>query len=161
MLTRIKAIALLSLTLVLAGCGFQLRGGDNLPPELQRLVLSGDDKTQFYRLVSARLLRAGVTLVPDDGNTPVLTIGQLGQANTTASVNPRGDTLEYAMRFGTRFTLDMPDEPRQVFNVAFNRSFLDKSAQALASSREQQQLREQMEHEAAEQILRQLSRLSF
>jgi|AZIJ01.1.fsa_nt_gi LPS-assembly lipoprotein len=161
MLTRIKAIVLLSLTLVLAGCGFQLRSGDNLPPELQRLVLSGDDKTQFYRLVSARLLRAGVVLVDNDGDTPVLTIAPLGQANTTASINPRGDTLEYAMRFGTRFTLDMPDEPRQVFNVAFNRSFLDKSAQALASSREQQQLREQMEQEAAEQILRQLSRLSF
>ncbi|MDP5292672.1 LPS assembly lipoprotein LptE [Oceanimonas sp. CHS3-5] len=162
MLTRIKAIVLLSLTLMLiTGCGFQLRSGDNLPPELQRLVLSGDDKTQFYRLVSARLLRAGVVLVENDGDTPVLTISGVGQANTTASVNPRGDTLEYAMRFGTRFTLDMPDEPRQVFNVAFNRSFLDKSAQALASSREQQQLREQMEHEAAEQILRQLSRLSF
>ncbi|MFH7565518.1 LPS-assembly lipoprotein LptE [Oceanimonas smirnovii] len=161
MLTRIKAIVLLSLTLALAGCGFQLRGGDNLPPQLQRLVLNGDDKTQFYRLVSARLLRAGVVLVENDGDTPILTITGVGQGNTTASVKPSGDTLEYAMRFGTRFTLDMPDEPRQVFNVTFNRSFLDKSSQALASSREQQQLREQMEHEAAEQIVRQLSRLSF
>ncbi|MBL1378740.1 LPS-assembly lipoprotein LptE [Zobellella iuensis] len=161
MLTRIKAGTLIVLTLLLAGCGFQLRGGDNLPPELQRLALAGDDKTQFYRLVSARLQRAGVQLVAPDGATPVLTIAPLGQGNTVASVNARADTLEYAMRFGTRFTLDMPGEPRQVFNVAFNRSFLDKSDQALASSREQQQLHEQMEHEAAEQILRQLNRLSF
>ncbi|NHI02162.1 LPS assembly lipoprotein LptE [Oceanimonas sp. MB9] len=161
MLTRIKALVLLTLTLMLAGCGFQLRGGDSLPPELQRLVLDGDDKTQFYRLVSARLLRAGAQLVENDGDTPVLTIGALGQGNTTASIQPTGDTLEYAARFGTRFTLDLPDEPRQVFNVTFNRSFLDKSDQALASSREQQQLREQMELEAAEQIVRQLSRLSF
>lgn len=161
MFTRIKAIMLLSLTLLLTACGFQLRGGDNLPPELHRLVLAGDDKTPFYRLVSARLLRAGVQLVEADGATPVLTIAPLGQNNTTASVDTRADTLEYAMRFGTRFTLDVPGEPRQAFNVAFNRSFLDKSDQALASSREQQQLREQMEHEAAEQIVRQLSRLSF
>ncbi|MBM7455114.1 LPS-assembly lipoprotein [Oceanisphaera litoralis] len=161
MLTRIKAGVLILLTLLLAGCGFQLRGGDNLAPELRRLTLVGDDKTQFYRLVAARLQRAGAQLVEPDMLTPVLTISALGQGNTVASVNARADELEYAMRFGTRFTLDMPEQPRQVFNVTFNRSFLDKSEQALASSREQQQLREQMEFEAATQIIRQLNRLSF
>lgn len=161
MLTRIKAGVLILLTLLLAGCGFQLRGGDNLAPELQRLALVGDDKSQFYRLVSARLQRAGVQLVEPSALTPILTISGLGQSNSVASVNNRVDALEYATRFGTRFTLDMPDQARQVFNVTFNRSFLDKSAQALASSREQLQLREQMEREAAEQIVRQLNRLSF
>ncbi|MBO1518499.1 LPS assembly lipoprotein LptE [Oceanisphaera pacifica] len=161
MLYRIKASGLVLLTLLLVGCGFQLRGGDNLAPELQRIALVGDDKSQFYRLVSARLQRAGAQLVAPDALTPVLSISGLGQGNTVASVNNRADALEYATRFGTRFTLDMPDQARQVFNVTFNRSFLDKSAQALASSREQFQLREQMEHEAAEQIVRQLNRLSF
>lgn len=161
MLIRIKAGLLILLTLMLAGCGFQLRGGDNLAPELQRLALVGDDKTQFYRLVAARLQRAGAQLVEPDALTPVLTISGLGQGNSVASVNSQANALEYATRFNTRFTLDMPDEPRQVFNVTFNRSFLDKSEQALASGREQQQLREQMEFEAAAQIVRQLNRLSF
>lgn len=161
MLIRIKAGILLALTLLLAGCGFQLRGGERLPSELQTLVLAGDDKTQFYRLVSARLVRAGVRLVEEDGNTPVLTISSLGQSNVTASVDSQADTLEYATRFATRFTLDMPERPRQVFNIAFNRSFLDKSNLALASSREQEQLRQEMEKEAASQIVRQLSRLSY
>ncbi len=161
MLTRIKAGMLLVLTLLLAGCGFQLRGGDNLPPELQRLALVGDDKTQFYRLVSARLQRAGVQLVEPDALTPILTIAPLTQSNSVASVNTSVEALEYATRFSTRFTIDIPEQPRQVFNVTFNRSFLDKSEQALASSREQQQLREQMEIEAAKQIIRQLNRLSF
>lgn len=161
MFASIKATALVLLTLVLVGCGFQLRGGENLAPELQRLTLVGDDKSQFYRLVSARLLRAGAELVPPGSGAPVLTIAGVGLSNAVASVNARADALEYASRFGTRFTLAMPDESRQVFNVTFNRSFLDKSAQALASSREQQQLHEQMEREAAEQIVRQLNRLSF
>lgn len=161
MRSPIKAGFLILLTLLLAGCGFQLRGGERLPPELQTLVLAGDDKTQFYRLVSARLMRAGVRLVEADGNTPVLTISELGQSNVTASVDTHAETLEYATRFATRFTLDMPEQPRQVFNVAFNRSFLDKSNLALASSREQEQLRQDMEMEAAAQIVRQLSRLSY
>ncbi|ART79815.1 LPS-assembly lipoprotein LptE [Oceanisphaera avium] len=161
MLYRIKASVLVLLTLLLVGCGFQLRGGDNLAPELHKLALVGDNKSQFYRLVSARLKRAGAELVPVSAGVPILSIQGLGQGNTVASVNDRANALEYATRFGTRFTLDMPDETRQVFNVTFNRSFLDKSAQALASSREQQQLREQMEQEAAEQIIRQLNRLSF
>ena len=161
MFTSIKATVLVLLTLVLVGCGFQLRGGENLAPELHKLALVGDDKSQFYRLVSARLKRAGAELVPPSAGVPVLSISGLGLANTVASVNNRAAALEYASRFGTRFTLDMPDESRQVFNVTFNRSFLDKSAQALASSREQQQLHEQMEREAAEQIIRQLNRLTF
>ncbi|MGO1245861.1 MAG: LPS-assembly lipoprotein LptE [Oceanisphaera sp.] len=161
MFTSIKATALVLLTLLLVGCGFQLRGGDNLAPELHRIALVGDDKSQFYRLVSARLQRAGAQLVAPDALTPVLSISGLGQGNTATSVDSRADALEYATRFGTRFTLDMPDQTRKVFNISFNRSFLDKSAQALASSREQFQLHEQMEHEAAEQIVRQLNRLSF
>lgn len=161
MLTSIKATALLLLTLLLVGCGFQLRGGEHLAPELHNIALTGDDKSQFYRIVAARLERAGATLVPASSTTPVLSIAGLGQSNTVASVNSRTDALEYAMRFGTRFTLTMPDEPVQIFNVAFNRSFLDKSTQALASSREQAQLRKQMEFEAAEQIVRHLNRLTF
>lgn len=161
MFTSIKATALILLTLLLAACGFQLRGGENLAPELKRLALVGDDKSQFYRLVAARLQRAGAVLVEPSAGTPILSISGLGQSNSVASVNGRANALEYATRFGTRFTLDLPDESRQVFNVTFNRSFLDKSAQALASGREQQQLHEQMEREAAEQIVRQLNRLSF
>lgn len=161
MLTHIKAGLLILLTLLLVGCGFQLRGGENLAPELKVIALTGDDKSQFYRIVAARLERAGATLVPATSTTPVLSIASLGQSNTVASVNSRADALEYAMRFGTRFTLTMPDEPVQVFNVTFNRSFLDKSSQALASSREQAQLRQQMEFEAAEQIVRHLNRLTF
>ncbi|MBU3823911.1 MAG: hypothetical protein H9917_03705 [Candidatus Oceanisphaera merdipullorum] len=161
MFTSIKASALVLLTLLLVGCGFQLRGGENLAPELQKIALVGDDKSQFYRLVSARLQRAGVELVSPGSGAPILSITGLGQTNTVASVNRFADALEYASRFGSRFTLDMPDESRQVFNVTFNRSFLDKSAQALASSREQQQMREQMESEAADQIVRQLNRLNF
>ena len=161
MLTHIKAGLLILLTLLLVGCGLQLRGGENLAPELKEIALTGDDKSQFYRIVAARLERAGATLVPATSTTPVLSIASLGQSNTVASVNSRADALEYAMRFGTRFTLTMPDEPVQVFNVTFNRSFLDKSSQALASSREQAQLRQQMEFEAAEQIVRHLNRLTF
>lgn len=161
MLTHIKAGLLILLTLLLVGCGFQLRGGENLAPELKEIALTGDDKSQFYRIVAARLERAGATLVPATSTTPVLSVAGLGQNNTVASVNSRADALEYATRFGTRFTLTMPDEPVQVFNVAFNRSFLDKSTQALASSREQAQLRKQMEFEAAEQIVRHLNRLTF
>ncbi|WP_319781927.1 LPS assembly lipoprotein LptE [Oceanisphaera sp. IT1-181] len=161
MFTSIKATALVLLTLLLVGCGFQLRGGENLAPELRQLALVGDDKSQFYRLVAARLQRAGAVLVSPGSGAPILSITGVGLSNTVASVNSQVAALEYASRFGTRFTLDMPDESRQVFNVTFNRSFLDKSAQALASSREQKQLHEQMEREAAEQIVRQLNRLSF
>lgn len=161
MLTRVKAGLLIALTLLLVGCGFQLRGGANLAPELQELALTGDNKSQFYRIVAARLERAGARIVPASPTTPVIAISGLGRRNTVASVSNRADALEYVMGFDTRFVLTMPDESVQVFKVAFNRSFLNKSTQALASSREQAQLHQQMEFEAAEQLVRHLNRLTF
>jgi LPS-assembly lipoprotein len=47
----------------------------------------------------------------------------------------------------------------QKFSARFSRVFLNKSAQALASSREQAQLRHEMEIQTADLILIQLSRV--
>ena len=65
------------------------------------------------------------------------------------------------MRFSTQYSIKVPDEEPQVFNATFNRTFLNKSSEALSSSREQEQLSKEMQEQTADLILLQLSRVTF
>ena len=76
-------------------------------------------------------------------------------------MNALGTDTEYVLGFGTQFTISVPGKPTQVFPINFNRSFLNKPDAALASSREQEQLNREMQEQAANQVIRQLSQVSF
>lgn len=145
--------------LLVQACGFHLRGMA-IPPELASMKVVGDSKSDFYRLVTTRLKAAGVELTDKEG-TPVLTLGNVSSSQKVASVNILGQDTEYVQGFTSQFTIAVPGKPSQVFPIAFNRSFLNKSDEALASSREQEQLRREMEEQAADQVIRQLSQVSF
>lgn len=147
--------------LLLQACGFHLRGGEVLPSQLTTLQVKGDDKSDLYRLVTLRLKRAGVALVAAGDDVPVLTLGNTAVSNSGVSVDDRSQVVEYVMQFNTPYTLTVPAHEPQQFTASFSRTFLNKSAQALASSREQEQLNQQMQERTADLILLQLSRLSF
>ncbi|ENY73235.1 Rare lipoprotein B [Aeromonas diversa CDC 2478-85] len=145
--------------LLVQACGFHLRGMA-IPPELMTMKVVGDNKSDFYRLVTTRLKAAGVTLANKEG-IPVLTLGAVGNSSQVASVNVQGTEIEYVLGFNTQFTIAVPDKPLQVFPITFNRSFLNKPDAALASSREQAQINREMQEQAADQVIRQLSQVSF
>ena len=54
-------IAIMLTGLLLQACGFQMRG-TAIPPELMTMKVVGDNKSDFYRLVTTRLKAAGVEL---------------------------------------------------------------------------------------------------
>lgn len=149
------------LSLLLAGCGYHLRGGEQLlPPELSRIQLVGDERSDLYRAVALRLRRAHVQLVSAE-DAAVLTLGDIKVHNEAASVDNRSQVVEYLMLFSTQYTLVVPQHEPQQFSASFNRSFLNKANQALASSREQEQLKDEMLEQTADLILIQLSRLKL
>lgn len=155
--TRWMAIVLAGL--LLQGCGFHMRG-TGIPSELMTMKVVGDNKSDFYRMVTTRLKAAGVTLADKEG-IPVMTLGSVGSSSQVASINALGVDTEYVLGFSTHFTIAVPGKPTQVFPINFNRSFLNKPDAALASSREQEQLSREMQEQAANQVIRQLSQVSF
>lgn len=156
-LTRWAAVALAGL--LLQACGFQMRGSA-IPPELMTMRVVGDTKSDFYRLVTTRLKAAGVTLTDKPG-IPVLTLSGVSSSEEVASVDSIGQEREYLKSYSTQFSVTVPGEPTQVFPITFNRSFLNKPDAALASSREQEQLGKEMQEQAANQVIRQLSQVKF
>ncbi|MGL5036415.1 MAG: LPS assembly lipoprotein LptE, partial [Aeromonas sp.] len=130
--TRLMAMMLAAL--LLQGCGFHM-SSHGIPKELMTMKVVGDNKSDFYRMVTTRLKASGVTLANKDG-IAVMTLGSIGSTSEVASVNSLGADTEYVLGFSTQFTIAVPGKPIQVFPINFNRSFLNKTDAALASSRE-------------------------
>ncbi len=159
-------IAIMLTGLLLQACGFQMRG-TAIPPELMTMKVVGDNKSDFYRLVTTRLKASGVTLADKEG-IPVLTLSGVRSSSQVASVDSIGQDREYLLGYSTQFTVSMPGKPTQVFPITFprsspspSRSFLNKPDAALASSREQEQLGKEMQEQAANLVIRQLSQVKF
>ncbi|WP_024871594.1 LPS assembly lipoprotein LptE [Tolumonas lignilytica] len=151
---------------LLTGCGFQMRGSDKantklLPEQLKAIHIEGDDRSDIYRMVSARLRHYGVRLVDRSDDVMELDLGNITVSNSAASLDNRSQVVEYVMLFNTNYSITMPHKPLQKFSARFSRVFLNKSAQALASSREQAQLRHEMEIQTADLILVQLGRVVY
>ena len=145
--------------LLLQGCGFHMRG-NGIPSELMTMKVVGNNKSDFDRLVTTRLKASGVTLADKEG-IPVLTLSGVRSSSQVASVDSIGQDREYLLGYSTQFTVSMPGKPTQVFPITFNRSFLNKPDAALASSREQEQLGKEMQEQAANLVIRQLSQVKF
>lgn len=159
---RLVCGAMILVSLLLTGCGFQMRGEIEeklLPSQLKAIHVKGDDRSDIYRLVTARLRHYGVQLVDSNDEIPTLDLGNINVSNSAASLDNRSQVVEYVMLFNTDYSITMPHKPLQKFSARFSRVFLNKSAQALASSREQAQLRHEMEIQTADLILIQLSRV--
>lgn len=157
----IRWFCLSLLALGLAGCGFHMRGDLNLPPEQRKVKLVGDNKSDLYRMVAIRMKRVGVQLVDGDEQVPVVTLGNISVTNQVVSVDSRSQAVEYNMQFNTQYSLTLPNKPAQKFTASFSRGFLNKSSEALASSREQEQRTNEMIEQTADLILIQLSRVKY
>lgn len=163
---RLIASVMILVSLMLTGCGFYMRGtGDMneklLPEKLKTIHVVGDDRSDIYRMVTSQLRHSGVKLTENSDNAVELNLGNISVSNTEASRNNRSQVVEYLMIFNTDYTIALPNQSPQKFSARFSRVFLNKSAQALASSREQDQLRKEMEKQTADLIIIQLSRVIF
>ena len=161
---RLVCGVMILVSLVLTGCGFHMRGSMDeklLPSQLKAIHVEGDDRSDIYRLVTTRLRHSGVKLVDSSDEVPVLNLGNISISNSAASLDNRSQVVEYVMLFNTDYSITLPHKPLQKFSARFSRVFLNKSSQALASSREQAQLRNEMEVQTADLILIQLSRVVF
>lgn len=163
-----KALLMICFTLVsalLTGCGFHMRGSVTnsvVPANMHTLHVEGDTRGNIYRDVTSRLKQAGVTLTTETSkNIPVLHIDGMTVGTNKASVDSNSEVVEYVMVFNTNYQVTLPNQQPQHFSARFSRVFLNKSSQALASSREQTQLVQEMEEQTANLILTQLSHIAY
>lgn len=151
------------LSMVLNGCGFQLRGNYLLAPELQTIEFSSVDKFgELTRLVKQHLTINDVNLVKtSDKPIPQMRILQDNLDRRTLSVFPNGQVAEYELIYTVRYQVLIPGKEIQNFNFELNRDYQDDPDIALAKSRELSLMLREMRQEAANKILRDMASIQL
>lgn len=158
---HVPRIVVLSLLLVLAGCGFQLRGDYDLPPMLERVVLTGPQLLRDELLVGLRASDVEVVESREQA-TAIINLGRERFSERVLSVDPNtGRSREFEVALAVTFKVDAPDgtviAPDQA--VELQRDYVFDEDAILGKSRERGVLREEMRRDAAQQILLRLQGL--
>ncbi|MBS0054169.1 LPS assembly lipoprotein LptE [Yersinia sp. Marseille-Q3913] len=156
---RILTLLLGLAVLVTAGCGFNLRGTTQVPPELQKLLLeSADPYGPLTRAVRQQLRLSNVTIVDDPmrKDLPALRIIGSSENQDTVSIFRNGVTAEYQLVLHVQAQVLIPGHDIYPLRVNIFRTFFDNPLTALAKDAEAEVLRQEMRDQAAQQLVRQL-----
>ena len=153
-----SAFILLAASLVLAACGFQLRGTAQLP--FQSVYIQAPSNSQFALQVK-RAVEAGTsTRVTDkagDAQVVLQILNEL-QEKTILSLSGGGRVSEYLLRYRVSFRLTdrLNKEHIPASEIVLRRDYTYNDDQALAKESEEASLYQSMRNDAVHQLLRRL-----
>ena len=147
--------------IVLAGCGFHLRGTTTIPDSLKTMYIQGVNLKRDLGLELKRgLVRNDVTVLDSyQEGSAVLTILENKVERRVLSVDSDTKVNEYELYGAVKFSIS--DGSGQVLaenqEVEARRDYRFEQEQVLANDDEERLLREQLNQQLAQGILRQLS----
>lgn len=156
-------LAIVVAALLVAACGFQLRGEARLPPMMDRTYLAvADDSTLFVRELGLLLEANGVERVAEAGSdAATLRIDSQRIRREPLSVSGRARVREYELIFEVTWRLETPSGEvafeRDTLRLARDYSFDEN--EILAAQREEEFLRDDLGRAMAAQLLRRLEAL--
>ncbi|HET6593252.1 MAG TPA: LPS assembly lipoprotein LptE [Xanthomonadales bacterium] len=158
-MSRCLGILMAVLTLLLSGCGFQLRGEASLPPEMSmtRIVID-DEYSALARRVRVMLERSGVQFVPADQASAVLEIPENEVVTEVLTIADNARVREYRITHTVRFRL-LNAQGQELVGWQTLRQSRDISfdeQRILASSREQEYLRQDLAETIAQLLVARL-----
>jgi LPS-assembly lipoprotein len=159
---RLAGVAVL--TLMLAACGFHLRGEAQLPAGMQRVAIEGADPlSPLGRDLRKALARSGAdVLEAAEAGAAVLRIGNNRITTDVLSVGGNARANEYMMRYNVEFdvisTAGVSLLPKQV--IELSRDFTFDANQALGIAAEQDLLTQELQRDMVQAILRRLEAMA-
>lgn len=158
----IRTLVALVLALALAGCGFQLRSGLALPPDLGPIQVEG--RGQYSPLadsLSQALQRAGATVVEGrGGDEEVARLQILSErwGSTPTSIDAQGRAQEYSLRYAVVFRLRRADGqdlvPQQAVELA--RDYIQSPTELSGAESERELLSREMRRDMVASIVRRI-----
>ncbi len=131
--------------LLLAGCGFHLRGAPDIPPEMARTYIDAKDRySLFYRKLEDQLRDTGVQLVDSPGQATAelrILADETGRRVLSVSARnlPREYEVYYTILFSIRSGGSVLMEPQL---KTLTRDYTYDETQVLGKAREEDLLRE-------------------
>lgn len=158
------SIGILAGTLALQGCGWHLRGSQALPPQLQTLHLQTASQTsEFTRSLKRSLEAADVSLVESSAAAPyTLKISPVSNTKRTLSTTGSAKVAEYELTSSITYAIQNREGEQLVAPTQLNRvkTYLYNSNNAISSFEEENLLREEMQRDLIQQLMRRYRALS-
>jgi LPS-assembly lipoprotein len=142
--------------LLLAGCGWHLRGTYELPPAMALTYVDTDAKTgELTRHLHRTLRAADITVVSQPVENAARLRVRSGSGRRVISIGPDGKALEYEIFATATFSVTTPDASFELAQqeISLRRDLLFDPLDVLAANKEQEQLRLDMEKQAANLII--------
>lgn len=155
-----SAALLLALVLVLAGCGFQLRGAANLPKEMATTWLRVEDPTSAFARELELLLRGNGVELADGPGQGAAELDIMRERITRRALTISGDARvrEFELVFDLRFRL--VDASGAVLlgpeSLRLERDFQFDEQEILAAATEEELVREELRRSMAASLIRRL-----
>jgi len=160
-LRRIALLFVLVSVLALAGCGFHPRGELVLPPSLGPVrVVSTDPYSPLADNLSRALTRAGATpAVATDTKVVTLSIVSDTLTVTPLSVTAFAQITEFNMVYTVKFSFTTADgtDISALQQVTLQRDYTYDVTHALGAAQEQDTLRQELQRDMADTIMRRIS----
>jgi len=163
-----KSILIYSLLVLVvaatSGCGFQLRGEADLPVAMQSTHLQiADPGSDFARGLERSLQRAGVNLVDNNSAATAtldIPVNRISQEILSIGANSR--VREFSIRHNVTFRL-LDDKGNEIItsqHLELSRPLSFDESEILASSREQEFVRQELAQTMVRQVMLRLAQIS-
>jgi LPS-assembly lipoprotein len=161
----LKKYFVLSVTLLLlAGCGFHLRGVLKLPPELDSTYIQSDAPNSEFTQILQRLLIANhinVVNTPKEA-TAILTLSDVSSSNALTSISGGAQAGQYTLYGSVQFSVIDAKTKRVLIKptlVENTTTFNSNATQALSTQTKINDLMSVLQNEMAQNIVNQLTKI--
>jgi LPS-assembly lipoprotein len=158
-----------SISLLLSGCGFHLRGASStaLPPELSslRVTMAGTGYPPLLVEMRNALLALGGVRLTDDvsASVPVLELHSESSASQVLAIDSSGRISAYLINYRVDYSLIGADNKPllQKQSVKLQREYGYDRLNVIATELQGEFLQNEMRHDVVQQIVRRLASLNF
>lgn len=159
----LRALILSLALVVLAGCGFHLRGATPLPEAMARTYLDVALTSPLRYELESLLLSAGGEVVEEEGEaTATLTVKSASIRSRTLSLDALGRAREYGLMLTVQYLLLSAEGEvlGESLTTSVERDYRFDPDNVLAQGREREMVEQEMYRVAAQQMVRRLRTLS-
>lgn len=147
---------------LLAGCGFHLRRGAEIPPVMSPLAVKANDPySRLAQAVQLAVDEAGAGVKAGATPAATLTITDERWGSLPQSFDQSGRALEYTLRYAVTFRINAADGRVLLPPVTIeqSRDYIASPQLAIGTDSEQQILEKEMRRDMAQALLRRVQAL--
>jgi len=155
-----RGVSVVLLCLLMAACGFHLRGQGNYRPAFQSVYVEGDGRSTLVAELRRAVSASGATLAPKpEGAEAILQVVGESRDKSILSLSGAGRVREYELRYQVSYRLRDAGgkELMPAGVVSLKRAISFSEAEVLSKESEEALLYRDMESDAVQQIMRRLS----